>query len=154
MLLVMRVLLLLGLVSLLNARRSRTVSVQGGGLRGRAVRLVLDHSVKSYLYIQSASSLANTSLSPWTYTNSIDLSRFPERISQAKCQTSGCLGLQGNEDLTLQAKPIKYQVLVLRRVPRKTAAKKRGKKKYDYVLGTEVITVGCTCVRPGVVPQQ
>ncbi|XP_037542007.1 interleukin 17a/f3 [Nematolebias whitei] len=155
MLLVLRVFLFLGLVSLLSAsKRSREVSVQGTGPRGRTVRLVLDPSVKSYLYSQSALNLANASLSPWIYTNSMNASRFPERISQAKCQTSGCLSLQGvEEDLTLEAKPIKYQVLVLHRVPWQTALKKGGKKKYEYVLGTEVITVGCTCVRPSVVPQ-
>ncbi|XP_013882747.1 interleukin 17a/f3 [Austrofundulus limnaeus] len=152
--LVRRVFLLLGLVSLLDAtKKTRGVSVQGPGLRGRTVRLILDTSVKSYN--KAASNLADMSLSPWTYINSINASRFPKRISQAKCQTSGCVNLRGREeDLTLEAKPIKYQVLVLHRVPRQTSLKNGGKKAYDYVLGTEVVTVGCTCVRPSVVPQQ
>lgn len=41
-------------------------------------------------------------------------SRLPARISQAQCLTSGCLSLQGSEeDATLVAVPIQYQVLVL-----------------------------------------
>ncbi|KAK2856544.1 hypothetical protein Q5P01_005279 [Channa striata] len=161
MLLVLRVLLVVGLATPLHAaRRDQAVSVKlgnGTGLRGKTVRLVLDPSVQSHISSRSASSIANMSLSPWTYRESCVTSRLPMRISQAKCLTTGCLSLQGGgEDAALEAKPIQYQVLVLHRVPRQRPNNKRGRKgkKYDFRLGMEVITVGCTCVRPSVIPQR
>lgn len=162
MLLGTRIFLLLGFTSVLpTASKRRMLSVQlGQEIRpGRkTVKLALDPSVNSYLSFRSPSNIANLSLSPWTYIDSINSSRLPEKILQANCSTSGCLNIQGGgEDATLEAKPIKYQVLVLYRTLKERKNKKPGKKakknKYVLMLGTEEITVGCTCVRPRVIPQ-
>ncbi|XP_044185522.1 interleukin 17a/f3 [Thunnus albacares] len=158
---VLRAILVLGLASLLHAaRKNQEVTVKlgwGTGLKGKTVRLILDSSVQPQIASTSPSSIANMSLSPWTFKDSDVASRLPRRIPQAQCLTSGCLSFQGGgEDAALEAKPIYYQVLVLHRVPRQRQKNKRGKKakKYDLRLGTEVISVGCTCVRPIVIPQQ
>ncbi|KAM7395793.1 hypothetical protein PAMA_007196 [Pampus argenteus] len=160
MILMLRAILVLGLASLLHAaRKEQAVSVklrQGAGVKGRTVRLVLDTFVQPQTASVSASNIANMSLSPWTYRESFEVSRFPKKIAHAQCLTSGCLSLQGgDEDAALEAKPIYYQVLVLHRVPRQKQINQRRKKvrKYDFRLGTEVIPVGCTCVRPSVIPQ-
>ncbi|XP_041832200.1 interleukin 17a/f3 isoform X2 [Melanotaenia boesemani] len=128
----------------------------GSRSRGANVKLVLDTSILPDLSRKSVSDIANMSLSPWIYRDSCDASRLPRRISQAHCLTSGCLSpLGGQEDLTLEVKPIQYQILVLHRVPKQIKKTgKRTKKKYEFVLGTEVVTVGCTCVRPAIIPQQ
>uniref|UniRef100_A0A3Q3K040 Interleukin 17a/f3 n=1 Tax=Monopterus albus TaxID=43700 RepID=A0A3Q3K040_MONAL len=157
---VLRALLVLGLATPLHAtRKGKTVSVKvgnGTGLKGKTVKLLLDPSVTSQPRT-SASSIASMSLSPWTYKDSYVVSRLPSKISHAQCLTSGCLSLQdGGEDAALEAKPIYYQVLVLHKVPRQRRNNRGGKKtrkKYDFRLGTEVISVGCTCVRPTVIPQ-
>ncbi|XP_031151329.1 interleukin 17a/f3 [Sander lucioperca] len=162
MLLGLRALLVLGLVPLLHAtRKGNAVSLkldQGSKLKGQTVRLVLDPSVQPQIASTSASTIANMSLSPWTYRDSCVESRLPRRISHAQCLTSGCLSLLGGrEDAALEAKPIYYQVLVLHRIPRQRHSKKAGRMRrnqYDFRLGTEVISVGCTCVRPSVIPQQ
>ncbi|XP_054900077.1 interleukin 17a/f3 isoform X2 [Poeciliopsis prolifica] len=141
------VFLLLGFVWVIPvASKNRIISVQQLSPRGKTLQLALDSSVKSYLSHSSASNIANLSLSPWTYM-----------ILQANCSTSSCLNLQGRgDDATLQVKPIKYQVLVLYRALKKRKINKKGKKKnkYIFMLGTEEITVGCTCVRPTVIPQE
>uniref|UniRef100_A0A8D2ZNY1 Interleukin-17F-like n=1 Tax=Scophthalmus maximus TaxID=52904 RepID=A0A8D2ZNY1_SCOMX len=122
----------------------------GAGPKGKPVRLVLDPSARPEISA-FASAVANMSLSPWTYRDSCVESRLPRRISHAQCLTSGCLSLQGGgEDASLEAKPIHYQVLVLHRRNKRRGRKAR--QRYDFRLGTEVITVGCTCVRPSVVP--
>uniref|UniRef100_UPI0037E95410 interleukin 17a/f3 n=1 Tax=Semicossyphus pulcher TaxID=241346 RepID=UPI0037E95410 len=150
---VLRLLLVLGLVMLLNATMTGTAVK----LRQRT-RLILDPSVQSHISSASASTIANMSLSPWTYTDSFEESRLPMRISHAQCLTSSCLSLQGGgEDAALMARPIYYQVLVLHRLPKQRPNKKggkRAKKRYDFRLGTELIAVGCTCVRPSVTQQQ
>ncbi|KAK1888997.1 Interleukin-17F [Dissostichus eleginoides] len=106
----------------------------------------------------SDSSIANMSLSPWTYRDSCVPSRWPRRISHAQCLTSGCLSLEGGgEDAALEARPIYYQVLVLHKILRQVHnhnAGGRKRRQFDFRLGTEVITVGCTCVRPSVIPQR
>ncbi|XP_028996977.1 interleukin 17a/f3 isoform X2 [Betta splendens] len=160
MLLVLRALIVVGLAAPLHAaKNNRSAPVKlwnGTGLRGKTVKLLLDPSVQLRAPSRSVSSIASQSLSPWTYSYSIDESRIPRSIAQAQCLTSGCQTLQGGgEDLALEAKPIYYQVLVLHRVqqnPTKSPTKK--KKKYKYKLGTELVAVGCTCVRPSVLPQQ
>ncbi|GAA6233907.1 interleukin-17F-like [Lates japonicus] len=162
MLLLSRALLMLGLATLLHAtRKEQAISVKFGrrtGLKGRKVRLVLDPSVQPQIASTSPSSIANMSLSPWMYRDSYMASRFPSRISHAQCLTSSCLSLRGEgEDAALEAKPIYYQVLVLYRVPKQQQNNKGGRKarnKYVFRLRTEVIPVGCTCVRPSVIPQQ
>ncbi|XP_032441388.1 interleukin 17a/f3 [Xiphophorus hellerii] len=153
-----RAFLLLGFVSVIPvASKKRIISVQQIRPRSKTMQLALDPSVKSYLSHTSASNIANLSLSPWTYIDSFNSSRLPQKILQANCSTFGCLNLQGRgEDATLQVKPIKYQVLVLYRTLKKRKNNKKGKKqnKYIFMLGTEEITVGCTCVRPTVIPQE
>nr|UIR15478.1 interleukin 17F3 [Pagrus major] len=157
--LVLRALLVLGLATLLHAtRKGQTVSVKlgrGTGLKGRTVRLHLDPSVHVQIGGVSTSDIASMSLSPWTYRESFVPSRLPQKISQAQCLTSGCLSLQGGgEDAALEAKPIYYQGLVLHRVPRLgNRGGRKARKKYTFLLGTEMIAVGCTCVRPSVVQQ-
>uniref|UniRef100_A0A3Q2X026 Interleukin-17F-like n=1 Tax=Haplochromis burtoni TaxID=8153 RepID=A0A3Q2X026_HAPBU len=86
--------------------------------------------------------------------SSVD-SRLPKHISNAQCLTTGCLSPQGGgEDRGLEAKPIKYEVLVLHRVLKPSKKKgRKARKQYIFTLGTEVITAGCTCVRPTVIPQ-
>ncbi|KAK3516740.1 hypothetical protein QTP70_022532 [Hemibagrus guttatus] len=75
---------------------------------------------------------------------SYDESRIPSRIFEAKCERTGCLSKDGNEDAGLESKPIFYQFLVLRRV--------KGKKKnYSFRLEKHTASVGCTCVVPNVV---
>ncbi|XP_075940917.1 interleukin 17a/f3 [Anarhichas minor] len=146
MLLVLRALMVLGLTVSLK-------SGQGARLSGTSVRLVLDPSVPPQ-FGRSASTIANMSLSPWTYRESCVESRLPRRIFHAVCLTSGCLSLQGGgENAALEAKPIYHQVLVLHKIPKQRPGNRR-RKWYGFRLGTEVITVGCTCVRPSVVPQQ
>ncbi|XP_030626796.1 interleukin 17a/f3 [Chanos chanos] len=111
----------------------------------KKVKLVLDPSL-----ISSPSPLSpspNMSLSPWTYEYTYDESRFPSRIYEARCGKTGCLTTDGFEDLGLQSEPILYQILVLKRVK-----PKRGKKAF-YRLESKTIKVGCTCVRPRVIPQ-
>nr|XP_046229694.1 interleukin 17a/f3 [Scatophagus argus] len=159
--LVLGVLLVLGLATLLHgARKSPDVSVmskKGREMKGRTVRLILNPLLQPQITGRSVSAIANMSLSPWMYRESYEASRLPARISNAQCLTSGCLSLQGGgEDAALVAEPIKYQILVLHRVQRQRRNNKKGRKarkKYDFRLGTEVITVGCTCVRPSVIPQ-
>uniref|UniRef100_A0AAQ4RVE0 Interleukin 17a/f1 n=2 Tax=Gasterosteus aculeatus aculeatus TaxID=481459 RepID=A0AAQ4RVE0_GASAC len=125
-------------------------SAHGARLAGTTLRLVLDSSVQPQLGSSSAS-IANTSLSPWTYRESCVESRLPRQIFHAVCLTSGCLSPHGGgEDASLEAKPIYHQVLVLHKTLRQRAGKRR-RTRYGFRLGTEVIAVGCTCVRPSVV---
>nr|QRW33323.1 Interleckin-17A/F3 [Lateolabrax maculatus] len=160
--LVLRALLVLCLASLLHATKNRQATDdsarfgQRTRLKGRTVRLVLDPSLLPEIASMSGSTMANMSLSPWAYRDSCVESRLPRRISHAQCLTSGCLSLRGGgEDAALVAKPINYQVLVLHRVPRHSKiAGRKARTKYDFQLGTEVITVGCTCVRPSVIRHQ
>lgn len=125
--------------------------------KGKTVKMFMSPSLQPYRSSDSASMTASLSLTPWKYSESYVESRLPARISQAQCLTSGCLSLQGSEeDATLVAAPIRYQVLVLHKVKKPTKHQKRGRRpriKYEFQLATEVITVGCTCVRPSVIPQ-
>ncbi|XP_063758644.1 interleukin 17a/f3 [Eleginops maclovinus] len=161
MLLVLRALLLLGLASMLHAaRKGQSVSLNlGNGARRKAntVRLVMDPSVQTQHISASSATIANMSLSPWKYIDSCVPSRLPRRISHAQCLTSGCMSLEGGgEDAALEAKPIYYQILVLHKIPRQVHNRKGGRKtkQFDLRLETEVIPVGCTCVRPSVIPQK
>ncbi|XP_076027029.1 interleukin 17a/f3 [Genypterus blacodes] len=157
-------LVLLSLAVPLHAKRKdQRVSVQLGnrtGQRGQMVKLFLDTMLQPQMATVPASNIANMSLSPWTYRESCDDSRFPRQMLHAQCLTTGCLspqggdagGGEGEEDMSLEAKPIYYQVLVLHKVQKHKGSKRTGerKRKYHLQLGTEVITVGCTCVRPSV----
>ncbi|XP_029705730.1 interleukin 17a/f3 isoform X2 [Takifugu rubripes] len=151
-------LLLLGLLALLHAARN-VKSRQQSRPKGRRLRLEIDPSVWPELSSMTAPSLANRSLSPWTYTGSSEESRFPRWIYSAQCLTASCLSLRGEgEDAALEAAPIYYPTLVLHRVPKQRKAnKKKGRssrEKYEFQLRTAVVSVGCTCVRPTVIPQQ
>ncbi|XP_019947256.2 interleukin 17a/f3 [Paralichthys olivaceus] len=157
--LLLRAFLMLSLATLLHAARKgqgvKSVKSRSGTGKSKMASLVLDPSVLPQIVSTFDSSIANKSLSPWTYRDSYVESRVPRRISHAQCLTSGCLSLQGGgEEANLVAKPIHYQVLVLHRVQRRQRRKsKRGKKAkslYVFKLGTEVVSVGCTCVRPSV----
>ncbi|KAF7663792.1 hypothetical protein LDENG_00200230 [Lucifuga dentata] len=162
MLMMMRALLVLSLAMLLHAnRKGQSVFMkleQETGQKSQMVRLILDGTLHPQIASMSASTIANMSLSPWTYRDSCDETRLPRRISHAQCLSSSCLNPQGGgEDMALEAKPIYYQVLVLHKVQRQRRNNIKGgrkKYKYDFRLGTEVITVGCTCVRPSLIPQQ
>ncbi|XP_062248473.1 interleukin 17a/f1 [Platichthys flesus] len=93
-------------------------------------------------------SLENSSISPWTYTNSPDASLLPPMLSEARCLLQGCLNKEGVEDQSLESRPIMHHVFMLRRV--KSAAA----EKYHYKLESRIIAVGCTCVRPTIQHQQ
>uniref|UniRef100_A0A672HIM5 Interleukin 17a/f1 n=1 Tax=Salarias fasciatus TaxID=181472 RepID=A0A672HIM5_SALFA len=140
---VLRAPLLLALASLLHASRTGRLASEkpprSPRARQRMVNLCLNSSAVMKFPSPSSSIAANMSLTPWTYR--WGASRIPRRISQAQCLTSGCLDPRGGgETASLQARPIKYQVLVLRR-------------QHQFQLGMEEITVGCTCVRPSVLLQ-
>nr|XP_057901971.1 interleukin 17a/f3 [Doryrhamphus excisus] len=126
------------------------------GLNEMTLRVVLDPVLRQMAPI-SVPDIANISLSPWTYRESRVASRVPRVLFNAQCLTRSCLSHPGGEeDAALQVKPIKYQVLVLHRIPsqkqnnisKKKKNKKARRNKYKFRLGTEIITVGCTCVRP------
>ncbi|KAG7244253.1 hypothetical protein INR49_004391, partial [Caranx melampygus] len=110
MLLLLRSMLALGLVTLVHStRKVQSVSAKserGTGVKDKMVRLVLHPSMVPQITSMSPSSVANMSLSPWTYRDSYVESRLPQKISNAECQTTGCLSLQGDgEDISLEAKP-------------------------------------------------
>ncbi|XP_078138516.1 interleukin-17F-like, partial [Centroberyx gerrardi] len=96
---------------------------------------------------RSVRPLGKFSLSPWTYNVTQDDSLFPPGLAEARCSLRGCRDAQGGEDLSLESKPIMHQALLLRRV---AAA---GGRSYHYRLETRLVSVGCTCVRPGVLRQ-
>ncbi|XP_053281941.1 interleukin 17a/f1 [Pleuronectes platessa] len=103
---------------------------------------------KSLVPTTTIRSLENSSISPWTYTESRDASLLPPTLSEARCLLQGCLNLEGVEDQSLESRPIMHHVFMLRRV--KSAAA----ENYHYKLESRVIAVGCTCVRPTVQHQQ
>ncbi|KAK9956660.1 hypothetical protein ABG768_014379 [Culter alburnus] len=95
----------------------------------------------------TASPSPSRSMSPWTYETSFDNSRIPVQISEAKCEKRRCLTKDGKEDWGLESKPIYYEITVLRRVKGKNAT------QYALKLETKIVSLGCTCVLPIVVPQ-
>ncbi|XP_029966387.1 interleukin 17a/f3 [Salarias fasciatus] len=155
---VLRAPLLLALASLLHASRTGRLASEkpprSPRARQRMVNLCLNSSAVMKFPSPSSSIAANMSLTPWTYRDSFVESRIPRRISQAQCLTSGCLDPRGGgETASLQARPIKYQVLVLHIVPRQNLPTRRRRRQHQFQLGMEEITVGCTCVRPSVLLQ-
>ncbi|XP_051954110.1 interleukin-17F-like [Xyrauchen texanus] len=113
------------------------------GTKSTKMWVILDPTLNISTF---ASPSPNRSLSPWTYETSYDSSQIPFKISEAKCDKRGCLNENGEEDLGLESKPIFYQIHVLRRVKGKN-------KRYALKLESKIISVGCTCVFPIVVPQ-
>ncbi|XP_073320764.1 interleukin 17a/f1 [Pagrus major] len=97
--------------------------------------------------------LENVSISPWTYNISHDESLFPPMLSEARCLLHGCLNSEGQEDLSLESRPIMRQVMMLRRV-RSTGAGPGAEHGYHFRLESRLVAVGCTCVRPIVQRQQ
>ncbi|KAF4099672.1 interleukin 17a/f3 [Onychostoma macrolepis] len=145
--LVFRGVLLLYLLALLlngasSEKKGKRKSKSKCPKKGKCV--ILDPSLNLPMTVPPSPS---RSLSPWTYEESYDDSRIPAKISEAKCEKTGCLTKDGEEDLGLESKPIYYQINVLRRVKEKNA------KHYSLQLETKVISLGCTCVLPIVVPQ-
>uniref|UniRef100_A0A3B4ARM7 Uncharacterized protein n=1 Tax=Periophthalmus magnuspinnatus TaxID=409849 RepID=A0A3B4ARM7_9GOBI len=107
--------------------------------KGRTVKLILDPSLSSHLFSDppvSSSNTANLSV------EDCDPSRVPQCLYEAKCLTAGCVNPEtGQEDLSLEAKPILYQIVVLHRYWATIIY-------YIKILSTKVVTVGCTCMRP------
>ncbi|KAM9778454.1 interleukin 17a/f3 [Syngnathus typhle] len=156
--LVLRVVLFLSLATALHATDGgppNKVRVgRKGGHKRRTVKLVVEnflHESGDLMVADSVPNFANISLSPWTYKESLVPSRLPRVLSDARCLTSACLNQDsGEEDATLEVKPIKYQVLVLHRVSNQRSNSnltKKKKKKMKFRLEIQTITVGCTCVR-------
>ncbi|XP_073442726.1 interleukin-17A-like [Dendrobates tinctorius] len=80
------------------------------------------------------------SLSPWDYSHNTDPNRFPFVIAEADCLTLACVDADGRESPDLISFPIQQEVMVLRREQKGCS--------FSYSLETEVVTLGCTCVRP------
>ncbi|KAL0967172.1 hypothetical protein UPYG_G00248700 [Umbra pygmaea] len=156
-----RGLLVLVLVALVHGLKTGQKNKEKRDKNSGKTTWKLDLDPKIDTHDVPVSSIANRSLSPWTSGYTHDESRFPEFMAQAQCLKAGCLTASGVEDMALESKPISYQTLVLRRVQKKNGSRKKGKKdekkkrkeKYFYRLETEIVTVGCTCVRPSLLHQ-
>ncbi|XP_044160488.1 interleukin-17A-like [Bufo gargarizans] len=85
-------------------------------------------------------SIKSRSISPWEYSSNVDNNRFPLVINEARCLHHGCLDPEGNVDLSMNSVPIRQEILVLRREMRGCVP--------VYKLDKQLVTVGCTCVRP------
>ncbi|XP_056419034.1 interleukin-17A-like [Hyla sarda] len=85
-------------------------------------------------------SMKSRSMSPWEYSPNVDHNRFPVVINEARCLHHGCMDSEGNVDLSMNSVPIRQEVLVLRREMRECVP--------VYKLDKQLVTVGCTCVRP------
>ncbi|XP_071346098.1 interleukin 17a/f1 [Trachinotus anak] len=117
---------------------------------GAAVEMVpLQLDPNSLVPSRNIRPLENASISPWTYNVSLDDSLYPPVLSEARCLLKGCLDSEGQEDQSLESKPIMHHVLVLRRVKPAGAG-----QSYHYKLESRLIAVGCTCVRPIVQHQE
>ncbi|TWW67566.1 Interleukin-17A [Takifugu flavidus] len=102
--------------------------------------LVVTHNIRP---------LENVSISPWTYNISRDTSLFPP-LAEARCLFRGCLDSEGQEDQSLESKPIMRQVLLLRKVSSEEGAG----HSYHFRLESRLVAVGCTCIRPVVLHHQ
>ncbi|XP_073529580.1 interleukin-17F-like [Phyllobates terribilis] len=71
---------------------------------------------------------------------STDTNRFPVVIAEADCLTFACVDTDGHESPDLISFPIQQEVMVLRREQKGCS--------FSYRLEGEVVTLGCTCVRP------
>lgn len=80
---------------------------------------------------------------------SSDAALFPP-LAEARCLFQGCLDSEGQEDLSLESKPIMRQVLLLRKVSSEEGAG----HSYHFRLESRLVAVGCTCIRPVVLHQQ
>ncbi|XP_048105679.1 interleukin-17F-like [Alosa alosa] len=77
-----------------------------------------------------------------------DINRIPKFISEVRCLKQGCIWPNGLEDQGLASVPIQLEVLVLKRSGRGQRKGKRRSSTILYKPSYQVITVGCTCVRP------
>ncbi|XP_075719926.1 interleukin-17A-like [Rhinoderma darwinii] len=80
------------------------------------------------------------SLSPWDYSLNKDPNRFPSVIAKANCLTYFCVDSDGNQSPHLISSPIQQEMMVLRWEQKGCS--------FSYRLETEVVTLGCTCIRP------
>uniref|UniRef100_A0A674N8I7 Interleukin 17a/f1 n=1 Tax=Takifugu rubripes TaxID=31033 RepID=A0A674N8I7_TAKRU len=78
-----------------------------------------------------------------------DASLFPP-LAEARCLFRGCLDSEGQEDQSLESKPIMRQVLLLRKVSSEEGAG----HSYHFRLESRLVAVGCTCIRPVVLHHQ
>ncbi|KAM7015986.1 interleukin 17a/f1 [Tautogolabrus adspersus] len=129
----------------------KTHRKSSGGASLETVPLQLDHN--TFSHIRNIRPLHNASISPWTYNISRDDSLYPPVLSEARCLLQGCLDSEGQEDLSLESRPIMHHVLLLRRV-RSAGAESGSDDSYHFRLESRLIAVGCTCVRPIIKIQQ
>ncbi|XP_039766020.1 interleukin-17A [Ornithorhynchus anatinus] len=87
-------------------------------------------------------SVNKRSTSPWEYYLNEDPNRFPSKILEAKCSTTGCLDAQKKEDPHMNSLPIQQEILVLRRETQSCPTSFRMEKI--------LVSVGCTCVTPNI----
>ncbi|XP_069830386.1 interleukin-17A-like [Dendropsophus ebraccatus] len=80
------------------------------------------------------------SMSPWEYSSNVDHNRLPVVINEARCLHHGCMDSEGNVDLSMNSVPIRQEILVLHREMRGCLP--------VYKMEKQMVTVGCTCVRP------
>ncbi|XP_075056900.1 interleukin-17A-like [Mixophyes fleayi] len=121
-------------------------SVSGGGCpfpvdTTYPLRVKGDMKVSSRSYVQTmTNAIRSRSTSPWDYRSNEDNNRYPAVINEARCLHKGCVDSEGNVDLSMNSVPIRQEILVLRREMRGCIP--------VYKLDKELVTVGCTCVRP------
>ncbi|XP_072303154.1 interleukin-17F-like [Eucyclogobius newberryi] len=99
--------------------------------------------------MHAARALHNSSISPWTYNTTHDQSLYPPSISEARCLLKGCLDMDGQENRSLESRPIMHEVLLVRRV-----RPSHSSHPYHFKLERRLIAVACTCVKPVVVQHQ
>ncbi|XP_067401075.1 interleukin-17F-like [Emydura macquarii macquarii] len=87
-----------------------------------------------------AHDVSDRSMSPWDYSINEDPNRFPQVIAQANCRHYSCVDSTGREDYSMNSIPIQHEILALRREQRGC--------QHVYRLEKQLVTVGCTCVRP------
>ncbi|XP_069624267.1 interleukin-17F-like [Ranitomeya imitator] len=105
--------------------------------------MTVDTSLIDSSYMDSSVQMEDIhtrSLSPWEYSLNTDPNRFPFVIAEADCLTFACVDAGGHESPDLISFPVQQEVMVLRREQKGCS--------FSYRLEMEVVTVGCTCVRP------
>ncbi|XP_062407118.1 interleukin-17F-like [Sardina pilchardus] len=121
------------------------------GVNAEKIRLMVNNDLsKPSSHI---SAINGRSLSPWKSITTIDSNRIPKYISEARCLKQGCVWPNGTEDWGLESVPIQIEVLVLKRSS-KVRGQRKGRRRSRtglYEPSYQVITAGCTCVRPKVV---
>ncbi|XP_072000289.1 interleukin-17A-like [Engystomops pustulosus] len=104
-------------------------------------RVKVDMRVSSRSSVQMMmESVRSRSMSPWEYSPDVDHNRVPAVINEARCLHHGCVDPEENVDLSMNSVPIRQEILVLHREMRGCVP--------VYKLDKQLVTVGCTCVRP------